>query len=31
MNYNINQVNGRMANSGNNNPSPVAFNMGKGV
>lgn len=31
MNYNINQVSGRMANSGNNNPSPIAFNMGKGV
>lgn len=30
MNYNINKVSGKMANS-NSNPSPVAFNMGSGV
>ena len=30
MNFNINNVSGKMANS-NSNPSPVAFNMGNGV
>lgn len=30
MNYNINNVSGKMASS-NSNPSPVAFNMGTGV
>jgi len=31
MNYNINQISGKMANSGNNSPSPIAFNMGNGI
>tara|TARA_Y200000002_G_C22533991_1_gene600995 strand:- start:17 stop:418 length:402 start_codon:yes stop_codon:yes gene_type:complete len=30
MNFNINNVNGKMASS-NSNPSPIAFNIGKGV
>lgn len=31
MNIDINKIHGRMANTGNNNPSPINFNMGKGV
>lgn len=31
MNTNINSVKGRIANTANNSPSPVMYNMGKGV